>query len=65
MEYEKMEIAKINEHARALYDAHGDKAEAEAALKAKQYEDAGDSSEAETWRAVRRAISEIRGAHES
>ena len=60
-----MEIAKITEYARALYDAHGDKAEAEAAQKAKQHEEAGETSESETWRAVRRAIREIRGAHES
>ena len=60
-----MEIAKINEYARSLYDAHGDRAEAEAAQKAKQYEDVGDAAEAETWRAIRSAISEIRGSHES
>ena len=60
-----MEIAKITEYARALYNAHGDKAEAEAAQRAKQHEEAGETSEAETWRAVRRAIREIRGAHES
>ena len=54
-----MEMAKITEYARALYEAHGDKAEAEAAQKARQHEDAGDAAEAETWRAVRKAISEI------
>jgi len=60
-----MKIEKVTEYARALYNAHGDKAEAEAARKAKQHEDAGETSEAKNWRAVRRAISEIRGAHES
>lgn len=60
-----MEMAKITQYARALYEAHGDKAEAEAAQKAKACEDAGDTSEAETWRAVKLAIGEIRGAHES
>ena len=60
-----MEIAKITEYARALYDAHGDNAEAEAAQKAKQHEEAVETSESETWRAVRRAIREIRGARES
>ncbi len=59
-----MEIAKIAEYARALYEAHGDRAMAEAAQKAKQHEDAGETAEAETWRAVQRAISEIRGAHQ-
>lgn len=60
-----MEMSKVNEYARALYEAHGDKAEAEAARKAKEHEEAGDASEAETWQAVRRAIRELRGAHES
>ena len=60
-----METAKVTQYARALYEAHGDKAEAEAAQKAKVREDAGDASEAETWRAVQRAIREIRGPHES
>ena len=60
-----MEMAKITQYARSLYEAHGDKAEAEAAQKAKALEDAGDTAEAETWRAVQRAIREIRGAHES
>jgi hypothetical protein len=60
-----MEMTKIAEYARALYDAHGSKAELEAAQKAKQSEEAGDSEEAETWRAVRKAISQMRGAPES
>ena len=60
-----MEMTKIAEYARALYDLHGNKAEAEAAQKAKQSKEAGDDSEAATWQAVREAISEIRGAPES
>lgn len=56
---------KITEYARALYKAHGNKAEAEAALKAKQREEAGNIAEAETWHAVRKAINEMRGAPES
>ncbi len=60
-----MEIAKVAEYARALYNAHGDKAEVEAAQKAKQSEEAGDTSQAETWRAVRKAIKEIRGPRET
>lgn len=60
-----MEMAKITEYARALYEAHGDKAEAEAAQKARQHEDAGETEEAETWRAIRKATGEMRGAHES
>ncbi|NBD30876.1 hypothetical protein [Salibaculum griseiflavum] len=60
-----MQIEKIAQHARALYDAHGDKAEAEAAQKAKQHEEAGESEAAETWRAVQKAIRQLRGANES
>ena len=60
-----MEISKVAEYARALYTARGDKAEADAAQRAKQHEDAGEASEAETWRAIRKAIREIRGVRES
>jgi len=60
-----MEMTKIAEYARALFEAHGNKAEAEAAQKAKQCEEAGDSAGAETWHAVRRSINEMRGAPES
>lgn len=60
-----MEISKVNEYARALYASHGDKAEAEAAQKAKKHEEAGDTQEASDWRAIRAAIRELRGPHES
>lgn len=60
-----MEMTKITEYARALYEAHGEKAEVEAAQKAKRSEEAGNNEEAETWRAVRKAISHMRGAPES
>lgn len=60
-----MERAKITQYARSLFDAHGDKAELEAARKAEECREAGNESDADTWQAVRRAISEIRGAHES
>ncbi|MBT8460195.1 MAG: hypothetical protein KJN60_11040 [Boseongicola sp.] len=60
-----MEMSKATEYARALYEAHGEKAEAEAAQRAKKHEDAGEADEAADWRAVRAAIRELRGAHES
>jgi hypothetical protein len=59
-----MEASKVAEYARALYEAHGNKAETEAAQKAKQHEGAGETKEAATWRAIRGAIREIRGAHQ-
>jgi len=60
-----MEISRVTEFARALYDAHGDKAEAEAAKKAKEYEEAGEESDAADWNAIRAAIRTIRGANQS
>ncbi len=60
-----MEVSKINEYARALYASRGDKAEAEAAQKAKKHEEAGETKEAADWRAIRAAIRELRGPHES
>jgi len=59
-----MEASKVAEYARSLMNAHGDKAEAEAARKAKELEDSGDKDQAENWRRIRAAISEIRGAHQ-
>lgn len=63
--YKTMEMTKIAQYARSLYDAHGNNAELEAAKKAKQCEVEGDNAGAETWQAVRRAINELRGAPES
>lgn len=60
-----MEATKVSEYARALYSAHGDKAEAEVARKARESETAGKMEEAETWRAIRRAVSRMRGPHVS
>lgn len=54
----------IIDYARALYDAHGDKAEAEAAQKMNAAEAAGKASEAEEWRAVREAVRGLRGANQ-
>lgn len=60
-----METSKVAEYAHALYQAHGNKAEAEAARRAKEHEENGEADEAAQWRAVRAAIRELRGAHES
>ncbi len=60
-----MESTKIIEQAHALYTAHGDKAEAEAAQKAKKCEEAGDMAEATNWRKIRKAINQMRGPHAS
>lgn len=59
-----MELSKTTEYARALYEAHGDKAEAEAAKKVKQHEEAGEAENAADWHAIREAIRAIRGANQ-
>ncbi|ARE39970.1 hypothetical protein RGUI_1829 [Rhodovulum sp. P5] len=59
-----METAKVMEYARALYEAHGDKAEAEAAQKAVALEDEGEVAQADTWRKVQAAIKEMRAPHQ-
>lgn len=53
-----MNTQDIIQHAHALYRAHGDRAEAEAAQRAKT---ASDADEAETWRKIRMKIKELRG----
>lgn len=59
-----MDAVKTAEYARALYSAHGDKAEAEAAQKMRACEEAGKGDEAKSWAAVRQAISQIRGPNQ-
>ena len=60
-----MKTTEIVSFARKLLDAHGDKAEVEAAQKAVQLEAEGKSEEAETWKKIRNAIHQMRPPHES
>ncbi|MEY8828179.1 hypothetical protein AB9K34_07150 [Sedimentitalea sp. XS_ASV28] len=60
-----MQATKTAQYARALYQAHGDAAEAEAARKARECDDAGKPREAQDWTAVRRSIRQLRGANQS
>lgn len=60
-----MQTADVIRHARALYDAHGDKAEAEAAQKAATARETGDADSAETWTKIRLHIKELRGARQT
>ncbi len=60
-----MLVTQIREHARMLYQAHGDKAEFEAAQKARTFDQSGDMIQAQDWRAIRDAIHEMRGPHAS
>ena len=60
-----MKSTEIIEYARQLVAAHGAAAEAEAAQRANNAEQAGNEDEAEQWRQVRAAIVRIRPAHAS
>ena len=58
-----MLATEIQEHARRLLEAHGDKAVAEVAQKAKSLEDSGQTEEAATWRKIESALKQMRGPH--
>ncbi|MEP1200493.1 MULTISPECIES: hypothetical protein [unclassified Tateyamaria] len=60
-----MEAIKVAEYAQALYAAHGDKAEVEAARRANEALDAKKMDEAENWQAVRASIRRLRGPNQS
>ena len=51
-----MHATEIQEYAQQLLEAHGFKAIAEAAQKARACEDRGDSEQAKTWRQVEAAL---------
>jgi hypothetical protein len=55
-----MKETEVAEYARQLLEAHGDKAEAEAAHKEQEARDGGDQSGADNWRRIRLAIHEMR-----
>ena len=57
--------ADIQDYARQLLEAHGDKAIAEAAQKALACQQRGEDEEAQTWRHVEAAMKIMRGPHES
>jgi hypothetical protein len=61
----RMQEIEIQDYARQLLEAHGDKAVAEAAQKASALEKQGDSEQAETWRHIEAAIKLMRGPHAS
>jgi hypothetical protein len=56
-----MEETMISEYARGLRDAHGDRAIAEAAQRAAEYERNKDKEEAKTWRQVEAALKAMQG----
>jgi hypothetical protein len=60
-----MQATEIQEYARKLFEAHGFKAIADAAQKARTFEEQGDNEQAETWRRIEAALMLMRGPHES
>jgi len=60
-----MQEIEIQDYARQLLEAHGDKAVAEAAQKACALEQKGQSEQAETWRHIEAALKLMRGPHAS
>ena len=61
----RMREIEIQDYARQLLEAHGDKALAEAAQKASSFETQGNNEEAETWRHIEAALKLMRGPHVS
>ena len=57
-----MRESEVADYAKRLFDARGDKAEADAAAKVREFEQNNNPEQAETWRKIRAAISEMRGA---
>ena len=57
-----MDETQINEYARQLLEARGDRAVAEAAQRAVASEQRNDMEEAKTWRHVEAALKTMRGA---
>jgi hypothetical protein len=56
-----MQAMEIQDHARKLMDSLGPKAIAEAAQKARAFEEQGNRDEARTWRRIELALKEMHG----
>jgi hypothetical protein len=59
-----MDAMKISEIAHALYGAHGDAAELEAARRENLSRAEGNTTEADHWRAIRGSIRSLKGANQ-
>ena len=60
-EHGAMQQVEIREHARVLWDAHGPKAIAMVAQRARDLEEQGDKRNAENWRRIEAALLVRRG----
>jgi hypothetical protein len=56
-----MELSEVHDYARRLMEAHGPKAIAEAAQKARTFEEQADADQAKTWRDIEMALLLMRG----
>lgn len=60
-----MQEIDVHDYARQLLEAHGDRAVAEAAQRARAFEKQGEREQADTWRHIEAALKAMRGPHES
>ena len=60
-----MQTTEVHDYARQLLEAQGFKAIAQAAQKARAFEQQGDNEQAQTWRRIEAALMQMRGPHES
>jgi hypothetical protein len=61
----RMREIDVQDYARQLWDAHGDKAVVEAAQKACVCEEREDNEQAQAWRHIEAVLKLMRGPHES
>jgi hypothetical protein len=62
-EQKRMGAAEIQTFARSLWEAHGSKAIAEAAQKARSFEEKSDLTQGQTWRRIEEALKQMHGPH--
>jgi hypothetical protein len=62
---QEMKELDIQDYARQLLAAHGDKAIAEVAQKARASEEQGKSEDAKSWRRIESALKLMLGPHQS
>lgn len=60
-----MQEIDVHDYARQLLEAHGDRAVAEAAQRARAFEKQEEREQADTWRHIEAALKAMRGPHES
>jgi hypothetical protein len=56
-----MLAVEIQDYARKLMEAQGDKSIAHAAQRARAFEEQGDENQAQTWRRIELALREMQG----